>query len=324
LKKGNQPFYGTDLAVGADGLLYVRSGNSFSGPLERYTRDLEPAPYPATGTHVLTPYIYSRMGNGMAERGLGVGANGNVYLSFMYKWVAYALGGFGADGKPLEGKYLKDVYPAETPEERKRYAPGMNGAILGPLPNMNGGVRVDMKGDIYLGLYVRPKGFTPPQGFEKDQGYRVSVGSVVKFAAAGGAVPEDALCYYPGLAPFSSALEAFGGNSCCVCRVPRFDIDRYDRVVLPNAMTCSVLLYDNAGNLILEFGKYGSFDSLYVNPNTAQGKAGKPTIATPEIPMAWPTGAGFTENALYVLDTYNRRVLRAELTWKAEEVVAVK
>ena len=324
LKKDGKPFNGTDLAVGGDGLLYVRSGGSFSGPLERLTRDLAPAPYEATGTHVLSPYIYSRMGNGMAERGLGVGLNGNVYLSFMYKWVAYALGGFGSDGKPLEGKYLKETYPAEKPEERKKYAPGMNGAILGPLPDMNGGVRVDTKGDIYVGLYHRPKGFTPPKGFEKDQGYRVTVGSVVKFPAAGGAVPADALRVYPGLAPFSSAMEGFGGNSCCVCRVPRFDIDRYNRVIMPNAMTSSVLLYDNAGNLIIEFGKYGNFDSLFVNGNTDAGKQGKPTVAAPEIPLAWPTGAGFSENAFYVLDTYNRRAVRVDLTYKTEESCEVK
>jgi hypothetical protein len=135
---------------------------------------------------------------------------------------------------------------------------------------------------------------------------------------------EGALRAYPGLAPYSSAAEAFGGNSCCVCRAPRFDLDRYGRLVLPNAITSSVLLYDNAGNLIAEFGKYGNFDSQYVNPNTEAGKAGKPTVAVPEIPMAWPTGAGFSEEHIYVTDTQNRRALRLDATWAAETMALIQ
>ena len=122
---------------------------------------------------------------------------------------------------------------------------------------------------------------------------------------------------YVGLAPFSSTAEAFGGNTCCVCRVPRFDLDRYGRLVLPNAMTNSVLLYDNAGNLILEFGKYGNFDSQFVRPGSPDTR---PLVAVPEIPMTWPTGAGFSEKHIYVNDTYSRRALRVDLQYAAEAV----
>jgi DNA-binding beta-propeller fold protein YncE len=336
LKRGKAAFRGTDLAVGYNGLLYVRTGKGFSGPFERFDRELKPAPFKGTGTHVLSPYIYSRKGNGMAERGLGVGPDGTVYLSFMYKWVAYAIGGWGPDGKPLPGKYLKGKYPSPNAKLRKQYAPGMNGAIIGPVPQMNGGIRVDLKGDIYVGMMYRPKGMTAcdaPKGFEKDQAYRVTVGSVVRFGPEGGTMPgkegvtrttklEGVKQTYHGLAPFSASWEAFGSNTCCVCRVPRFDLDRYGRLILPNAITNSVVLYDNAGNKILEFGKYGNFDSQYVNPNTEAGKSKKPTIASPAIPLAWPTCAGFTEKALYVLDTYNRRALRVEKTYKVEELIS--
>jgi hypothetical protein len=46
-------------------------------------------------------------------------------------------------------------------------------------------------------------------------------------------------------------------------------------------------------------------------------------VAVPAIPLGWPNCAALTDQALYVLDIYNRRVVRAELTWKAEEVVEV-
>ncbi|MCX7806196.1 MAG: hypothetical protein N3A38_13545 [Planctomycetota bacterium] len=325
LLKDGKPFCGTDLAVGYDGLLYVRSGNGYSGPLERYTRDPAPAPYQTTGTHVLSKYIYSRMGNGMAERGLGVGPDGRVYISFMYKWVAYAIGCWGPDGRPINGKYLEGVFPGKGD-----YPPELRAAVIGPVPQMNGGIRVDLKGDIYVGMMYRPKDFVPPKGFERDQAYRVSVGSVVRFGPEGGTMGgnegatqpaslEGVKLVYPGLAPFSSAAEGFGSNTCCVCRVPRFDLDRYGRLIIPNAITNSVLVYDNAGNLILEFGRYGNFDSLYVNPHTEAGRAGKPAVAVPDIPLAWPTCAGFSKKAFYVLDTYNRRVVRVEPTWKLEE-----
>ena len=118
---------------------------------------------------------------------------------------------------------------------------------------------------------------------------------------------------YPGLAPFSKA--GLGGNTCCVCRVPRFDLDRFGRLALPNAVTNSAWLYDNAGNLIAEVGRYGNFDSQYAPAGAADRVA---RLAVPEIPLTWPTGAGFGARGLYVNDTYSRRVVRADWTYQAE------
>ncbi|KKL44662.1 hypothetical protein LCGC14_2363430, partial [marine sediment metagenome] len=133
---------------------------------------------------------------------------------------------------------------------------------------------------------------------------------------------EGAVRAYPGMAPFSHT--GFGGNSCCVCRSPRFDLDRYGRLVMPNAMTNSVTVLDNAGNKILEFGAYGNFDSRYVNPNTDRGRAGKPTVATPKIPLGWPTGVGVSEGHFYVNDTYNRRAVRVDKTCATEAICEIK
>jgi hypothetical protein len=81
----------------------------------------------------------------------------------------------------------------------------------------------------------------------------------------------------------------------------------------PERFSAKVLYYDNAGNLISLIGNYGNFDSQYVNPATK-----KPSVATPEIPLAWPSGAGFTENSIYLCDTYNRRAVRVDKAFKAE------
>jgi sugar lactone lactonase YvrE len=357
LTSGGKPFWATDLAVGYDGLLYVRRGHGYalgsdySGPFERYTRDLRPAPYEQTGTHVLSKYIYSRYGIGYAERGIGVAPDGKVYISWMYQgWVTYAITGFDSDGRPLAGKYLVGKCHEDN---HKRGAPtALNSAIIGPITASNGGIRVDLAGNLYVGLWLWPKGHPRPAGFRKDRAYVHSTGSVVKFTPAGGfmavkskdwgsdfmdviartpgaqglamhsggrprpAFVEGAVRAYPGLAPFSHT--GFGGNSCCVCRSPRFDLDRYGRLAMPNAVTNSVTVLDNAGNRIVEFGAYGNFDSQYVNRDTDRGKAGKPTVATPEIPLGWPTGVGVSEDHIYVNDTYNRRVVRVDKTFAAE------
>jgi len=343
LKQKGRVFYGVDLAVGYDGLLYVRTGRSYSGPLQRFSRALEPAPFPS-GTHVLSKYIYSRYGVGNCEKGLGVGPKGEAYISFMYGWNQYLVAGFGPDGKPIKGPYLEGVFKPDV----KRGAPAdLNTAVVGPIPAGSGGIRVGLDGDLYVGVRVLPKGFRPPPGYEKDRAYSTWTGSVVRFGPQGGTflglkgaasklpklprvpmvrkiVAEGAKQVYGGLGPMSAGGYG-GGGSCCVCRVPRFDVDRYGRIVMPNAVTNSVVIVDNAGNRILEFGRYGNFDSQYVNPVLQkEGEKPAPTVAIPAIPLAWPTGAGCSDKHVYVNDTYNRRIVRVDKVWGAETTVKVE
>ncbi len=119
------------------------------------------------------------------------------------------------------------------------------------------------------------------------------------------------------------------GLACCAIEMmaagaARFDLDRYGRIYMPNAITNSVRIVDNAGNEIIEFGKYGNFDSLYMNPNAGGGKKGEPTVAVPDIPLGWPTAVGVTRDAIYVCDTYNRRAVRVVPVHAAEETCPVK
>jgi hypothetical protein len=342
LRKDGKPFYCVDIAVGYDGLLYLRTGNGFSGPLARYTRDLAPAPF-ATGTHLLYE-IYNRMGIGFSDKGVGAGPHGECYDYYMYDWNRYFVAGFDGEGKAIKGHYLQGKIKkpdpksplAKLPEDRR-----VNSAVIGPVPAEGGGICVDLAGNIYVGMRLLPKDFPMPGGFEKDPAYTTWTGSIVKFSPEGGTVlgavkaddPPDAqgakivcnggktvvgaLAIYPGLSPFSGG--SYGGNSsACVCRVSRFGIDRYARLVYANSVTCSTTLIDNSGNKILEFGGYGNFDSQYVN------NSGKAAVATPQFPLAWPTGAGMSDSSIYVLDTYSKRVLRADKTWRLEEMAAIK
>jgi len=254
-----------------------------------------------------------------------VGPDGKVYVAWMFAgWVKYAVSGWGPDGKPINGKY-SDIFPKH---HKTGTSAGLNKAIIGPIPQTCGGVRVDLKGDIYLGAWYWPKGEPYPKAFEKDRAWKHMTGSVVKFGPEGGkfvgsasmmsaSAVEGAKGFHTGLGPFS---HPHLGTTCCVCRIPRFDVDRYGRLAIPNATGNSVRFVDNAGNLIAAFGKYGNFDSQYVNPNTEEGKKGKPTLSVPEIPLTWPNCAGISHKAIYALDVYSRRVVRANLTYALEAI----
>lgn len=342
LRKEGKPFYCVDVAVGYDGMLYLRTGDSFSGPLARYTRDLSPAPF-ATGTNLLYE-IYNRMGIGFSDKGLGAGPHGECYDYYMYDWNRYFVAGFDGQGKAIKGTYLQGKMKKPDPKSPLAKLPEdrlVNSAVIGPVPAEGGGICVDLAGNIYVGMRLLPKDFPIPGGFEKDQAYTTWTGSIVKFPPSGGTVlgavkaddPVDpqgprivcnggktiigALAIYPGLSPFSGG--SYGGNSsACVCRVSRFGIDRYARLAYANSVTCSTTLIDNSGNKILEFGSYGNFDSQFLS------KSGERAISTPEFPLTWPTGAGMSDTSIYVLDTYSKRVLRADKTWHLEEVAAIK
>jgi NHL repeat-containing protein len=334
MAKNGAPFRAVDLSVGYDGNLCVRTGDSFSGPLERLDRNLKPIPY-ATGTHVLSPYISGRFGTGFCEKGIGCGPDGSVYSMSMYGWQRYLVLGFGRDGKPKNGPYLANKIPEAyykkgTPRTQKS-------AVLGPVPAANGGLRVDLKGNFYVGLHVLPKDVPPPKAFAKDKLYTKLTGSVVKFTAKGGAVHglpdyekagpdlgvletskgkiDGAVTIYPGISPISGTMKG------CVCRVSRFDLDRYGRLGLPSAMSSSITIVDNSGNKILTFGRYGNYDSQYIPPDS---EPQKPVVAVPAIPMSWPTGVGFSEKAVYVCDTGNRRVVRADITYDTKVIIDVK
>jgi hypothetical protein len=255
-----------------------------------------------------------------------VGPDGTAYINFMYKWANQCIAAFGPDGKPVAGKYLKGKVGKGSYEAEGKKNPGypqdLESAVIGPVPLASGGIRVDLRGNIYVhgaGSVVKfplAGGFITGKVLEGNFDPTPGVKGV---ELMGGNLAEGATGIYPGTGPFSSA--GFGNNSCCSCRVPRFDVDRYGRVIMPDGLANVVRFVDNAGNRVADIGAYGNYDSQYV---PADSKGDQPLVAVPEIPLAWPTGAVISEKHAYVCDTYNRRVVRADFTWKCEEVCDLK
>lgn len=343
-----KPIVGSELCVGRDGTIY-RSGSSFSGKMARLKRDLTPVPL-ADGQKEYG-YYYGRMGGGyFGNHGCSVDAGGRLLILCMFNWCQYAVVEFGPDGKPGNQSRLRDVPWSDLDNYKKA---GVQGALIGWLPSRCGGVKVGPGGHVYLGVQVLPRDYQVPAGLDQIRSYTQAVGCVVKFKPSGGAVhPDDgrtgswsngpiklpipeklgdglplgsvrtqhgvvlkqtffegAVRAYPGLAPFSGYDRSDG----CVCQSPRFDVDDYGRIYVPNALTCSVTVLDDAGNEIARFGGYGNRDS--------EGPASK--VPIPALPLAYPVAVGVSFKHIYVADSANRRVLRVDPVYQAEKTCAL-
>lgn len=297
-----QRIYAWEMNMSADYReIYVRTHNSTNGgPIHRYSSDHyhAPAPFAGSGSNQFIPWIYSRFGAGYGERGLAVAPDGHVAVMYLKDWTTYWVTRFGPGA-------------VESPAD----SPGT--VMVDPVP-ANGGVEYDLKENLYVGLSVRAAGHVIPAGFESDIGYTSGVGAVVKWSAGDtghvsleGNVAErqptgHARIYRPGFAPFSGNAPWYG----CACRSPRFDVDDYGRLFIPNAITSRVSIVDNEDNLIAEFGEYGNIDSR--GPGSLVPTAG--------VPLAFPVGAAATDDYVYVSDMVNSRVVRARMDYTLDNL----
>jgi hypothetical protein len=274
-------------------------------------------------------WVYGRMGAGYCTVGMAADQNGRCYSMQMYGWAPYCVAVYGSDGKPEDPGRLRN-------DEKMKKAGRFKSALIGPMTATPGGIQLDWKGNIYIGMAVKPLDHKAPAGFENSFGYNNAVGSVVKFGPEGGAITredkppagkkgliayqhkrhrgnrflENAAKLYPELGCHSGN---FGDG--CMCRQPMFQVDGWGRLFIPNAITCSVRAVDNAGNLIQKFGRYGNIDS--------RGPGEDSLIKKPAVPLGWPEAVGASYKAVYVSDVVNRRIVRMKKVYAAAETVAV-
>lgn len=220
---------------------------------------------------------------------------------------------------------LLDVY---TPDG-KRKSEGL--LTLSPA---SGGVRADRAGNIFVSDDVHlPDQPMPPQfallGAKEQRIYRYIYGSILKFGPDGGKVTvygrdqkyaDDGVAVisshwsgdrqtritgqlktiYPHIAPTG----AHGGD--CTCYVPRFDIDGFGRLIAPESPLFSVKMLDDNANLLARFGSYGNADSAGTGSKSPE----------PEIAFVWPAYVAATDEAVYVSDMLNRRIVRVKIGYR--------
>jgi hypothetical protein len=296
-----------DVAIGPGGTVYTwGTSGGYEGPIARFSRDLKPAPLPATGKHTFG-YVYGRAGRGSSVCGMDVDLQGKVYATFGTNECHVRV----YDDK---GEIVDFPRKVKVSEGGKADVPAAISGVAG----CGGSLRVDNAGNIYLLQGGLPAGHQPPPGYEKDEGYRLGVGTIYKFPATGGEVRSKdnraqgvvgGLASYAGCGPVSQ-WRAVGS---CVCTKPRFDVDDYGRLYIPNGITFSVSVRDNADNEIVRFGHYGNFD--------CQGPQSKE--ARPDIPLGWPVTAGASDRFIYVGDCLNHRVVRVDKLFAAEARVKI-
>lgn len=295
--------YALDCAISNDNLLYTFEGlNNYNPPITRYSLDRLHAPvnWPNTANNVLVATTPGRYAPCTGVRGMAVAPDNRVAV--MANFID-------------RGTYAVSIFP----DSGGNTAPGKY--QVAPISFRSGGVKYDLKGNLYIGAGLRTPSFVIPDFFQKDTGYLWGVGSVLKFNGtdSGAIVPSSGIAtaavnaakIYDNLpfAPFSA--DRWGG---CYCRSPRFEVDPYGRLFVPNAVSCQVTVSDNDGNIINRFGRYGNIDSRGSLP----GLPGQQVVAGTEIPMAWPTSVAASEDYVYVSDYLNCRIVRARMVYAAD------
>lgn len=294
-----------DVAVSPDRQLYVRDdGGAWGGSLSRFSMDHYHAPvaFANTDSNRMISWVYSKMGSGYGDRGFAVGYDKKVAVMYLYMWAQYLVNLFADSGTfgPSIGGQNDSTLRSDT--------------LVTPVTDYGGGVQMDQQGNLYVGAMVRSTQHQVPAGWETDNAYRFSVGSVVRFPkdARGAMVPgqrylidetqvtgEDRV-YLPGLGAFSGPGS---DGDYCGCRSPRFEVDPYGRLFIPNAVTQRIAVVDNNDNPILTFGEYGNRDA-----------------AGPGIPFAFPGGVATSEDYIYVADEVNTRMVRVKMEYALENM----
>jgi hypothetical protein len=312
------PLIADDMAVDAKrNLLYVRQCYPYqisSEPINRYTLDHLHAPvkYSNTDSNMVTPHVGSGDVQGHPSRGMDVSPiDGSIIVNHMTQY---------GSGEPMVS-----LFP-----DTGSSAVSMGTALIQPLTTQTGGAKFDLQGNYYIGVKTRAPDHVVPSGFASDNAYAWGVGSVVKYPAGstGHSIPGDkwyaptglplvkstagALkVYAPGFAPFGGGGTMYKG---CACFSPRFDIDYYGRLFIPNAVTKEIAVIDNNGNAIMTFGKYGNMDCRGGFPGPGQ------TVATPAFPLSYPVSAAASEDYIYIGDLNNWRMMRVQMAYALDNL----
>jgi len=318
-----EPYVGFILQGGADGKYYTLNSG---GILRRYNTQSKPQllPFTAAGKDgAIRGLGHTRT----RARGMDIDEHGNIYV-------------------------LRQKLPAEKTGDANAVAKiGPDGKMINKslidsdIRSLNS-VRVDPAGNIYIELGARVggkmipphlKGQVPATAEDPDAEaghnyYPLMYGSIVKFGPDGGEIRKKgdglpAAFGYKRQVSIKGAKWSFFGASLvptfthggmtpdiCACESPRFDVDGFGRSFFGDACGFRVGVLDSAGNLICWFGDYGNQDSA--GPKSA--------IPEPEIPFGWVNAVAVDDEAAYIGDRLNQRVVKVKLGCSVEETCEVK
>lgn len=325
---------GADIAVGPGGFLYILEGNT----IRRYDRQGKPVPFEATGGNAIDGRTWRPYPRGPIHgvRGHCVALNGDIYL------MSYS-------PEARLGHTTVNVYGPDGKLKRRRLIWASGAA---------GGVKVDLKGNIYITDNVKPKGhLLPPELRDKIPAsrqwkhgfnwYTWMYGSVVKFPPEGGAVRIPSSFHRPqwppewhppggGRPPKPVAYRTWFGrpkvyvqNALWVC--PGIS----PAPALAGGCVCLVGRFDVDGFGRVFMPDVTCFRVRVVDANAnailsfgsygnmdSQGPGS--AVPVPEIPFAWPQYVAVSDRAVYISDVVNRRIVRVRLDYRISRSIPLK
>ena len=313
-----------DIAVvGLDGKYYaVHGARGWQRPLvARFGGDLRPMPY--------ADELSVTAGNAhVHHRGLTADHKGNLY-------VLWDKGG-SKERRPGDAAMANNLVAYDRDGKQ------INRTLIDSDIRGLNSVRVDYAGNLYLAVGVRPAGKSVPDAFRgtalgvpakvhvntaEMNWYPFMYGCIVKFGPEGGAIRKGGgvpmhygvsnktqikgakwIHYGASVVPSWRTGPPYDLPDTCLCESPWFDVDGFGRSFFPDACRFRVGVLDTAGNLICTFGSYGNQDD-----GVERG-----------IPLCWPQAVAVGDEAAYVADRLNRRIVRVTLGYRAEAVCPVR
>lgn len=254
-------------------------------------------PVPTGGfAHALTPPIAcSWIFTGLGERGIAVAPGGGL-----------ATLGVLPDKDNRADDYSGPLHYFKPDSARAPWQPLRFRAFGGKQPR-SGGVRFDLRGNLYVGLQDG-KVSNVPQGFDSDPDFKATTGRIYKYVPTGSI--EDGNLFPKVPAAPAKVYDIHYGPLGPQSRTPRFGVDGYGRIYYPTALLPQVSVIDNEGNPILAFGTYGNRDSMGGLPGDL--------VPTKDLPLAWPNSVDATDDSIYVSDIVNVRLLRIQKTFRLD------
>ena len=336
----------SEFAVGPGGVLVVRYGGSSYGRwMIRIARDGKIVPFTkdvVQPTERLRAFKTGELGavfcgtKGFSvtwQPGMKVSPGGLIATSLCevdYKWgkehnLPGKLGNWPGTRDQSGGGVMEGTYTAVwSPDGDCLTTNAVEGQIRG------NGTAMDRDGNIYIVQGdVLPAGQKTLDGtphFDAREKAQGGFGSLIKFRGQGGKYPLGKIIWTKEAAPdgavklnrgyATGALWAYGGitgqsNRGCNCNYQRFDLDPWARIWIPATHLFSVMVLDTNGNRIARLGRYGNVDDT-----EADLKAKRDGIR-----FCWLRSTAASDSALYVSDPGNRRILKAALSYAAEETV---
>ncbi len=296
----------SEITAGADGTVAIHVQSEFG----RLDSRLRPLPFDASGTFI-TRLRGDDCPRSFYDRGSCVAPRGGLYRIHERGGYAQPMRVSATNVDGTAGKDSLVIFETGSPAA----------------------VRVDRQGNVYVLDHLKPVGKPVPEALagkvsvKRHNRFVYNYGSLLKFRPEGGAVrvlskgPPRKRKLKPGQLRFTTAegrgdivtdgalwsyygvsmiQPALGRGNYCNCWTPRFDIDDFARVFLPDQLRCRIVVLDSNGNVITTIGRYGNVDDR-----------------GPGVPLADPRTVMVSRRAVYIGDMTNGRIARAKLRYRA-------